>query len=109
MLEGELGAGKTTFVKGLAEKCGVTATVRSPTFALMHRYRGNPDVVHIDLYREQEAVGLEDLDLDEEKNDVVIVVEWPKGLADEYWPDAKVIRMEHTGDETTRKITLPDQ
>jgi len=109
LLEGELGAGKTTFVKGLAEKCGVTATVRSPTFALMHRYRGSPDVVHIDLYREREAVGLEDLDLDEEKNDVVIVVEWPKGLTESYWPDAKVIRIEHTGDETTRKITIPDQ
>ena len=107
LLEGELGAGKTTFVKGLAKKCGVTAMVRSPTFALMHRYRGNPDVVHLDLYREQHAVGLEDLDLDEERDAVVIVVEWPKGLTDRYWPDAKVIRIEYARGENGRKITLP--
>jgi tRNA threonylcarbamoyladenosine biosynthesis protein TsaE len=54
LLEGDLGAGKTTFTKGVAEACGVEATVRSPTFALMHRYRGRPDVVHIDLFREKE-------------------------------------------------------
>lgn len=108
LLEGELGAGKTTFAKGIAEKCGVKATVRSPTFALMHRYKGDTDVVHIDLYREKEAVGLEDLDLDLEKASVVIVVEWPKGLTDEYWPEARRILLEHV-DESTRRITLQNE
>ncbi|MHC4959041.1 MAG: tRNA (adenosine(37)-N6)-threonylcarbamoyltransferase complex ATPase subunit type 1 TsaE [Planctomycetota bacterium] len=106
LLVGDLGAGKTTFVKGIAEACGVEATVRSPTFALMHRYRGDPDVVHLDLYRESEAVGLEDLDLDADRDSVVIAVEWPRGLADMHWPDALRVTIEHV-DETTRLIKLP--
>ena len=73
LLEGELGAGKTTFVKGIADACGVKVEVRSPTFALMHRYRGSPDVVHVDLYREKSASALDDLALDEagERNNFV--------------------------------------
>ena len=55
-LVGDLGAGKTTFVQGMAVALRVAATVRSPTYALMHRYRGDPDLIHIDLYRESDAV-----------------------------------------------------
>jgi len=106
LLEGELGAGKTTFVKGIAEACGIEAMVRSPTFALMHRYRGDPDLVHVDLYRESDAVGLEDLDLDADGNEVITVVEWPKQLAAYLWPDAPRVRFEHV-DETTRRIVVP--
>jgi tRNA threonylcarbamoyladenosine biosynthesis protein TsaE len=106
LLEGELGAGKTTFVKGVAEACKVEAMVRSPTFALMHRYRGDPDLVHVDLYRESEAAGLEDLYLDADGDDVIIVVEWPRQLADYLWPDAPRILFDHV-DETTRRIVVP--
>jgi tRNA threonylcarbamoyladenosine biosynthesis protein TsaE len=104
LLEGELGAGKTTFVKGIAEACGVEALVRSPTFALMHRYRGKPDVIHVDLYRERNAAALDDLALDEASGAAVIVVEWPKDIAPSRWPDARRIRFEHV-DESTRRIT----
>lgn len=104
LLDGELGAGKTTFAKGVAEACGVEATVRSPTFALMHRYRGSPDVVHLDLFREKEPTSLDDLGLEED--DAVVVVEWPANLADGVWSHALRIRFE-TLDETTRRITLP--
>ena len=103
LLEGELGAGKTTFVKGIAEACGVAAAVRSPTFALMHRYRGKPDVIHVDLYREKSAGALNDLALDEAGEEAVLVVEWPKDLARTAWPRAQKVRFEHV-DETTRKI-----
>jgi tRNA threonylcarbamoyladenosine biosynthesis protein TsaE len=103
LLEGELGAGKTTFVKGIADACGVTVAVRSPTFALMHRYRGNPDVIHIDLYREKGASALDDLALDEAGEPAIVVVEWPKDLAAAAWPNARRIRFEHV-DETTRRI-----
>ncbi len=106
LLEGELGAGKTTFVKGIADACNVEAMVRSPTFALMHRYRGDPDLVHVDLYRESDAAGLEDLYLDAGADDVVIVVEWPKKLANYLWPDAPRVLFEHV-DETTRRIVVP--
>lgn len=104
LLEGELGAGKTTFVKGIAEACGVTVEVRSPTFALMHRYRGKPDVVHVDLYRERSATCLDDLALDEAGEAAIIIVEWPKDLAAVAWPSARRVRFEHM-DETTRRIT----
>jgi tRNA threonylcarbamoyladenosine biosynthesis protein TsaE len=106
LLEGELGAGKTTFVKGIAEACNVESMVRSPTFALMHRYRGDPDLVHVDLYRESDAVALEDLYLDADGDQVIIVVEWPRQLADYLWPDAPRVKFEHV-DETTRRIVVP--
>ena len=104
-LEGELGAGKTTFVRGLAAACGVKGGVRSPTFALMHRYRGAPDVVHIDLYRQGDDGGLDDLAPDEWRGTVVTVVEWPRAFAREAWPDAVRVVFEHV-DETTRRITV---
>jgi tRNA threonylcarbamoyladenosine biosynthesis protein TsaE len=106
LLEGELGTGKTTFVKGIAEACGVQAMVRSPTFALMHRYRGDPDLVHVDLYRETDPAGLEDLYLDADGDDVITVVEWPKQLSPYLWPDAPRVRFEHV-DENTRRIEVP--
>ena len=105
LLEGELGAGKTTFVKGIAEACGVTVGVRSPTFALMHRYRGTPDLVHIDLYREKSAASLDDLALDEAFDEAILVIEWPKEIAATRWPAARRVRLEHV-DETTRQITI---
>ena len=104
LLEGELGAGKTVFVKGVADACGAEAMVHSPTFALMHRYRGTPDIVHLDLYRESQAEALEDLDLDGTRHDVITLVEWPRGLT--AWQDTQRVVLEHV-DETTRRITLP--
>ena len=104
LLEGELGAGKTVFVKGIAEACGVRSMVRSPTFALMHRYRGEPDLIHIDLYREDS--GFDDLDLNGASEDAIIAVEWPRQLAKDVWPKAISVRIEHV-DEHTRRITLP--
>ena len=104
LIEGELGAGKTVFVKGIAEACGVQTMVRSPTFALMHRYRGEPDLIHIDLYREES--GFDDLDLNGASEEAIIAVEWPKQLAEEVWPEAISVRIEHV-DEHTRRITLP--
>src|SRR5881628_3422471 len=51
LLEGELGAGKTTFVRGLARGCGTTGSVASPTFQLVRVYRGRIQLAHVDLYR----------------------------------------------------------
>ena len=94
-LIGELGAGKTTFVRGVAAACGAENMVRSPTFALMHRYRGSPEIVHIDLYRQTEDAGLDDLAVEEWQDDVVTLVEWPKSFAEEFWPDAIRVELEH--------------
>ena len=105
-LEGDLGAGKTTFVRGVAVACGVVHGVKSPTFALMHRYRGTPDIVHIDLYRQAEESGLDDLAIEEWGPEVITLVEWPKGFAAEQWPDAIRVAFRHI-DEHTRGIRLP--
>jgi len=104
-LIGELGAGKTTFVRGVAAACGADNVVRSPTFALMHRYRGSPEIVHIDLYRQSEDAGLDDLAVEEWQGEVVTLVEWPKAFAEEFWPDAIRIEMEHRT-ETERFIRI---
>jgi tRNA threonylcarbamoyl adenosine modification protein YjeE len=81
-LEGELGAGKTVFVKGLAEGLGLDPhDVTSPSFALVHEYGppGRPPVlVHADLYRLPAAGGsVEDLGL-EARGDAILAVEWPR-------------------------------
>jgi len=107
-LEGELGAGKTTFVRGLAIACGVERGVKSPTFAIMHRYRGKPDLVHLDLYRQTETSGLDDLAVEDWGADVITVVEWPKGFAAEHWPEARRVVFLHL-DEQRRIIRIADR
>jgi tRNA threonylcarbamoyl adenosine modification protein YjeE len=82
LVEGDLGAGKTVFVKGLAEGLGLDADeVSSPSFALVHEYGppGRPPVlVHADLYRLPAGGGpLEDLGLDA-RGDAILAVEWPR-------------------------------
>lgn len=81
-VEGELGSGKTVFVKGLAEGLGLDPDdVSSPSFALVHEYgpAGKPAVlVHADLYRLPAGTGsVEDLGL-EERPDAILAVEWPR-------------------------------
>jgi tRNA threonylcarbamoyladenosine biosynthesis protein TsaE len=110
LLRGDLGAGKTTLVKGIAEGFGAAEAddVTSPTFTLIHEYHGpHKDVFHIDLYRldkpgELDSLGLEDL-MQEERN--VLLIEWgekfPRILQHK---DAEIVilRVEH--DE--RKVRL---
>jgi tRNA threonylcarbamoyladenosine biosynthesis protein TsaE len=80
LVEGELGAGKTTFVRGACRALGVTGPVTSPTFTIGHRYRANgrPSVAHVDLYRLR-SLENEDPDLlaDYVGPDTVAFVEWP--------------------------------
>ncbi len=82
LLEGALGAGKTVFVRGLAEGLGAEpAEVASPTFALVHEYgpAGEPTLVHADLYRLKEGSDLSDLGLSEaQERGAVVAIEWPR-------------------------------
>ena len=109
LLEGDLGAGKTVFVKGLAEGLGVDeAAVSSPTFALVLEYgpEGRPPVlVHVDLYRlpGESARSLEELGLrDLRQNGAILAVEWPTPLLHEVGAWRVTLEIE---DGTRRRIS----
>jgi tRNA threonylcarbamoyladenosine biosynthesis protein TsaE len=96
LLTGELGAGKTTFVRGVARGTASVAPVASPTFQLVRVYPGRVQLAHIDLYRIETPSELGDLGLDELLDQGAVVVEWGDRLDA---PDAAVIELEHLGEE----------
>jgi len=90
VLTGPLGAGKTTFTRGIAEGLGVRGPVQSPTFVIARTHPsliGGAPLVHVDAYRLGSAAELDDLDIDLAGS--VVVVEWGRGMAaaiaDEWW------------------------
>ncbi|HYU64486.1 MAG TPA: tRNA (adenosine(37)-N6)-threonylcarbamoyltransferase complex ATPase subunit type 1 TsaE [Verrucomicrobiae bacterium] len=80
LLTGELGAGKTTFVRGVAQGAGSMAHVASPTFQLVRIYPGRLQLAHVDLYRVEKSSELRDLGLDELSAEGAVVVEWGERL-----------------------------
>ena len=94
LLKGELGAGKTTLVRGIARGIGSVAPVASPTFQLVRIYPGRVQLAHIDLYRIEKPAELGDLGLDELLMQGAVVVEWGDRLEA---PDAASIEIEHLG------------
>jgi tRNA threonylcarbamoyladenosine biosynthesis protein TsaE len=94
LLKGELGAGKTTFVRGVARGCGSDALVASPTFQLVRVYPGRVQLAHVDLYRIESAPELGDLGLDELLDQGAVVVEWGDRIED---TDAALVSIEHLG------------
>jgi tRNA threonylcarbamoyladenosine biosynthesis protein TsaE len=80
LLGGGLGAGKTTFVRGLARGAGASGDVMSPTFQLVRVYRGPVQLAHVDLYRVSDAGELSELGLDELLDEGAVVVEWGERL-----------------------------
>jgi tRNA threonylcarbamoyladenosine biosynthesis protein TsaE len=106
LLSGDLGAGKTTFVRGVAEGLGIDpAEVSSPTFTLVHEYRGGRlPLYHVDLYR-LERTATDDLGLEETgARDGVLAIEWPDRLTHDL-PRARLIRIELVED-ASRRITI---
>jgi tRNA threonylcarbamoyladenosine biosynthesis protein TsaE len=110
LIEGDLGAGKTTFVRGACRRLGVSCPVTSPTFTIGQRYRPDREpglaVSHVDLYRLSSLDG-EDPDLlaDYLAEDAIAFVEWPQAGEGELERLARVaarVRLEHAGGDRRR-------
>lgn len=105
VLNGDLGAGKTTFTKGIAAGLGIPDMVKSPTFTIIREYQsGRLPLYHMDVYRLENGGG-EDLGLEEYfDGDGVCVVEWAEYVADELPEDFLVIHFKRTDDENKRVL-----
>ena len=105
-VSGELGTGKTTFVRGACRALGVGEPVTSPTFTIGHRYRGaRGDVSHLDLYRFAGVSAAEWGDLEPYFEDAMVFVEWPEAAGGGLPPVRAAVLLEHV-DESTRAIRL---
>ena len=102
-VSGELGSGKTTFVRGACRALGVTAPVTSPTYTIGHRYRGAPDVSHLDLYRFTDVSPAEWGDLEPYFEGAIVFVEWPEAAKGALPPPRAEVRLDHV-DEVHRRI-----
>lgn len=114
ILDGPLGAGKTTFTQGFAVGLGVEGPVTSPTFVIsrVHHATNGPDLVHVDAYRLGGLAELDDLDLDASVVDSITVVEWGEGLAErlgEQVIDVHIARdVAESSERRTVRIQMPE-
>ena len=106
VLEGPLGSGKTTLVKGLAKGLGIADTVTSPSFTIMAEYEGPVRLVHVDLYRTDSDAELDLLGMREKLTDhAVIVIEWGEKATD-FLPQDYVHVSFDIGNLETRNIRI---
>lgn len=104
-LSGALSAGKTTLVRGLLEGLGYKSEVPSPSFAIVQPYETlDPPIWHVDLYRIEIAADLDELGLDDIREDGVLIVEWPEHAGTDAWPEALALSLE-VADNGSRALT----
>jgi tRNA threonylcarbamoyladenosine biosynthesis protein TsaE len=104
---GELGSGKTTFVRGACRALGVVDPVTSPTFTVGHRYSGRVDVSHLDLFRFAGVSNAEWGDLEPYFGDAVCFVEWPEAGEDMLPPARFAVTLRHAGGGKRRIVVEP--
>jgi tRNA threonylcarbamoyladenosine biosynthesis protein TsaE len=106
LVSGELGSGKTTFIRGAARALGVEGPVASPTFTIGHVLPGDPEVAHLDLYRLGSLAGEDPALLDDYLTpDRIAFVEWPAVGEPAFERVAARVRLEHLGGDR-RRITV---
>jgi tRNA threonylcarbamoyladenosine biosynthesis protein TsaE len=105
LVEGELGSGKTTFIRGACRALGVTQPVTSPTYTIGNRYDAEPPVSHLDLYRLEELTASDWADLEPYFEDAIVFVEWPRAAGRVLPPPRAVVRLGHV-DESHRRVEL---
>ena len=106
--EGELGAGKTTFIKAIARGLGVTTPATSPTYALVHRYRGaRGPVFHLDCFRLRSPDEAADLDWEGLMSEAdAVLVEWPERAGAWVPQPSRRFRLSHVSDATRRSLEI---
>ena len=105
---GELGSGKTAFVRGMARGMGIDCRVSSPTFTIVNEYLGERELIHFDMYRLDSADALFDIGWDDYlERGGVCAVEWSENVADAIPPDAVRVAIERApGGDDCRRITI---
>lgn len=105
-LDGDLGAGKTTFTQGFGKGLGVTRNVNSPTFTIMKQYQGRLPLYHMDVYRLEDTG--DDIGLEEYINgDGVAIVEWSNLIESSLPTERIAITIERIGDEERQLTFIP--
>ena len=103
---GDLGAGKTAFVRGMARGMGINCHVSSPTFTIVNEYLGERELIHFDMYRLSSADELFDIGWEDYlARGAVCAVEWSENVQDAFFGDEIVVRIEKCG-ENERIITI---
>jgi tRNA threonylcarbamoyladenosine biosynthesis protein TsaE len=103
LVTGELGSGKTTFVRGAARALGVEEPVTSPTFTIGQVYTGEPDVAHLDLYRLDSLAGEDPALLDDYLTpDRISFLEWPAAAEPRLGSVSARVTLEHLGGDRRR-------
>jgi tRNA threonylcarbamoyladenosine biosynthesis protein TsaE len=103
-VSGELGAGKTTFVRGACRALGIISPVASPTFTIGHRYTGAVDVSHLDLFRFAGVSNAEWGDLEPYFDAALVFVEWPEAGALMLPPARVAVSLAHAGGDRRRIV-----
>ena len=100
---GDLGAGKTAFVRGMARGLGLDASVSSPTFTIVNEYPGERELIHFDMYRLSGADELFDIGWEDYLNrGAICAVEWSENVEDAFFGDEIRVTIEKTGDSSRR-------
>ncbi|MBO5555787.1 MAG: tRNA (adenosine(37)-N6)-threonylcarbamoyltransferase complex ATPase subunit type 1 TsaE [Oscillospiraceae bacterium] len=103
---GDLGAGKTAFVRGMARGMGLSCRVSSPTFTIVNEYLGDRDLIHFDMYRLSGADELFDIGWEDYlARGAVCAVEWSENVQDAFFGDEVSVTIEKLGD-SERRITI---
>ena len=106
LLNGQLGAGKTTLTRGIGEGLGAIGTIQSPTFVLArtHKTSKGPKLVHVDAYRLGSAVELDDLDIDFENS--IVIIEWARDFVEKISENYLVVDIDRASEDDTRSLEI---
>ena len=105
---GDLGAGKTAFVRGMARGMGLKCRVSSPTFTIVNEYLGERELIHFDMYRLDSADELYDIGWEDYLNrGAVCAVEWSEKVTDAFTGEEYTVRIDKL-DNVSRRITIEE-